>query len=315
MVQARGGASQVLLDFETTYGADPTTPNGRSMPFNFPFDFKATQALKETGTHRGVRDAAMPFYGNHDVKGSIVVPVDQVSFGYWLKALLGAPSTSGIGDPYTHVFKPGTTIPSMVLESGFTDITKYLKFNGVKVNKMSLDFAPDVELVGKVDLMGAKETPSATAYDATPEALTFTRFQAKELALKEGGSIIAYVQAVTLDISNELDGDSFVIAGGGIRGGLSEGDCLVSGRIKVLFQDLTLYNKAVNGTESSLEITLTTGTHSLVLLVPELLYERQSPSIVKGGVYVEMPFRAYYENNADSAVLKATLVNNYATYV
>lgn len=34
MAQARGGASQVLLDFETAYGADPTTPNGRSIPFN-----------------------------------------------------------------------------------------------------------------------------------------------------------------------------------------------------------------------------------------------------------------------------------------
>jgi hypothetical protein len=314
MAQAKGALSQVVIDFETTYGADPTSINGLLMPFNS-FGLVASQKMTEPATIRAKRDAVMPIFGNIDCKGPAKIPVDLVNFGYWLRALLGAPQTSGSSPTYTHIFKPAASIESMVVELGFTDIAKYLKFNGVKVDKCSLEFGGDKELIASLDLVGAKETPGATIYDATPTAATFTRLNQNQVTLEEGGSAIAIVQDVKLDIANKLDDSSFVIGGGGIRGALSEGDCLVTGSLKALFQDITLYNKAVNGTESSLKIILTSGTYSLTFFIPELQYERGGVKVEgQGGVYVEMKFSAYYENNSDTAVLKATLVNDHASY-
>jgi hypothetical protein len=284
------------------------------MPFNYPWDLQAVRDLKGAdNTHRGRRDGSMPFYGNKDAKGSPSVPLDVIGIGYWLKALLGAPTTTGAGPTYNHVFKPASSIPSMVIEAGFTDIPQYLKFNGVKLNKFGMDISGDGELVAKLDLVGAASALSGTPYDATLDAIALTRFQVSNLALEEGGSSIAYVKSVNFEINNDLDLGSFVLANA-VRGALPEGDCLVSGSLTAFFKDATLFNKAVNGTESSLKLTFTAGTSSLEIFFQELLYSPKSPVIVKGGIYVEMPFQAYYENGAGNAIVAATLINTQASY-
>ena len=385
MAQAKGSAAQVLIDFETTYGADPTSKIGYSMPFNYPFDLKASRPLKQAGTHRGNRNAAMPFYGNRDVRGSATVPVDRIATGYWLRALLGAPNTSwavakainnaaavdksgglvGIpitshafvaGEPVTiagstnyngnntvvskttneivitaayvaetfsgstcrtqlrtHVFKPATAIESMVVETGFTNISQFFKFNGVKLSKYAVDFGGDSELVAKLDLMGASETPGATQY-ATPTAIAFTRFHNRQLTFLEGGSAMALIKGGSFAIANDLDGES-IAANGDTRFDLPEGDCMVNGAFKLFFQDRTLYDIAAAGTERSFQVLLTDGVYSLAFLFPEILYTIETPTIVKGGVYADFTFEGYYEDAASAAAVVATLINAQAAYV
>lgn len=218
--------------------------------------------------------------------------------------------TSGL---YTHIFKPAAEIESLVLEAGFTDITQYHKFNGVKVNKFSMDISGDGELTAKLDLIGAKETVAGTPYDSTPTAIIFARFQNMQAAIKEGDASIATVQSLNFEINNDLDNASFVLANA-VRGALPEGDCLVTGTLKALFDSEAIYAKAAAGTESSLEVTFTAGLLSLTFLFQELLYTPTTPTIVKGGCYVELPFTAYFENGAADAVVRAILVNNQASY-
>jgi hypothetical protein len=214
---------------------------------------------------------------------------------------------------HTHVFKPAASIESMVLEAGVTDLVEYHKFNGVKVNKFAMDIAGDGELTAKLDLIGAAETVSATPYDSSPTAITFARFHTMQASIEEGGASIATVQSLNFEINNDLDPGSFVLANA-VRAGLPEGDCMVSGSLKALFDSETLYTKAVNGTESSLQVTFTAGLLSLTFLFQELLYTPSTPTIVKGGIYVELPFMAYFENGAADAIVRAILVNNQASY-
>ncbi len=366
MAQAKGSSSQVLLDFETAFGANPTTPAALVVPFVYPFDLAGEEPLAASDVHRNDRNVAQPFYDKHDVKGSPSVPVDLLNFGYWLRLLLGAPETSqpaavdlnagaavdkggglvGIpitGHPfqatepvtiagttnydgsyvvvsettneivitasytaetftaletcrsniYTHVFKPADELESAVVDKGFLNISSFFLYNGVKVSKLSLSVDGNGgDLVAKLDLMGAKETPGSSAYDGSPNELPLSKFQMRQATIKEGGALVATVKTLALDIDNGLDGDTFCVAGGGIRGALNEGDCQPSGTLTAMFTDLNLYNQAVNGTESSLELILTFGLYSLTILVPELLYSRKSPSIVKGGVWLPHGQRA-----------------------
>ena len=124
--QQRGGQTALLLDFEPTYGVDPTFA-AIQMPF-ISESLSGTRNQNQSEVINGRRDQVRPFQGNKDVQGDIVVPIDKRYFGYWLKALLGAPVTTGVG-PYTHVYKVDNVNcqPSLVLEKQFLDIPRYFK--------------------------------------------------------------------------------------------------------------------------------------------------------------------------------------------
>jgi hypothetical protein len=112
-----------------------------------------------------------------------------------------------------------------------------------------------------------------------------------------------------------LDGDTYVIGGQGFRGSVNEGLMLLSGNVKALFEDQTLLAKAVAGTQSSIDITLTNGTESLEINMQELVYQRNSPGINgPKGVEIELPFKAYFKAGALNSCIAFTLTNNTATY-
>lgn len=314
MARAKGAKSQLLLCYETAYNTTPETPTAIKLPI-INSSLKSTQNLIESAVIIGRRDPVMPARGNVDVAGSIEIPVDEVGIGYWLKLLFGAPTTTGASNPYTHVFKIGDTQPSAVLEQGFTDIDVYELFNGVKVSKFSISFGGDGELTAKIDVIGGKETIGATSVDETPTTITITKLGNFQASLKEGGSAIATVLSVDVNIDFGLDGDTYAIGGGGFRTSIEEGLVQISGTLKAFFENTTLLNKAIAGTESSLEITLTNSTHSLTIKLPELIFERNSPSIDgPKGVNIDLPYKAYFDNDAGDSSAIVTLVNAQATY-
>lgn len=313
MTQAKGYRARLLLDFETTYGSDPATPAALVMPVNS-IGLAADRSKNSPATLTGSRHPVIPWDGNLDVGGPLVVPVDYTAFGYWLKAMMGSPTTSGLG-PYDHEFKPGNTQPSLVLEKQFQDIAKYWKYNGCKVSRWSMSLGGDEELVANLDIIGAKETPGTTAYDSSPTSVSLDRLDNFEATLEEGGSSIANVVSLDFEVDFGLDADQYVIGGSGIRGSLPEGILAVSGTLRALFEDHTLVTKALNSTESSLRIEITHGTSELDIYFPELQYARaKTPVDGPQGVQVELGFTAYYDDNSDSSVLVATLTNDQSSY-
>lgn len=207
-------------------------------------------------------------------------------------------------------------MPSLAIEQGFTDIAQYFLYNGCKVSKLGLSFGGDGELNASIDIMGAKETLSTSPFDATVDSMVFDRFANFQAAILEGGSAVATCTEATIDVDFGLDGDTYCIGGQGFRSAISEGVVGVSGKVKAMFQNATLLSKAINGTESSLKVTLTNGAHILEILIPELVYERNTPGIDgPKGVFVELPFRGYFGNSAENTVIKATLTNDVASYV
>jgi hypothetical protein len=312
MAQGRGFRAQLAMDIESSF-ATPGTPAGKLMPYNS-LDLVATQALNAPETIRGTRQPVQPFTDVLSVSGNIVVPVDLRSFGWWLRGIFGAPVTTG-GPAYQHVFTPGLSMPSMVLEKGFVDLTQYIKYLGCRASKLSMMGGTGGEVTATIGIEGASETVSGTAYDSSLDTVTFTRFLMSQLTAKEGGSTIANAKEISLDIDFGLDGDSYVIGGGGLRGDLPEGVMKISGKLVALFENATLLNKAINGTESSLQLTWTSGTNILDILLPEIRYERNAPSIPgPKGLLVELPFQSYYENGAAASAVVITLTNDVASY-
>lgn len=93
MSQATGGKTQVCLGFETNYNELPGTPDCVVLPV-LSYNVTPKQELKTSGVMNGSRNPVRPYSGFVDGGGSASVPIDAVCFGYWLKTLLGAPTTT-----------------------------------------------------------------------------------------------------------------------------------------------------------------------------------------------------------------------------
>jgi len=316
MTQARGFFKTVKGVYETTYGTIPTSGEATmiQLPYNT-FDMGSDEEMIDPQTIRGNRYQAEPAFGNISVMGSASVPIDVRNIGYWLRLLLGNPSTSGSGT-YTHTFDPANSLPSMTIEQGFSDVSVYNVFSGVKVNSMSMTFEPSQEVTANIEMLGkAESSPASSSRDTSPNTVVFDRYNAKNISMEKGGASISTISKIDLTIRNELADNIYCLDGTGFRNSLPETNFVVEGTMETLFEDASIYNEAISGTETSLEITLASGTNSLVFYIYELKFPRK-PLSSSGSepVFLELPFKAYFQDNAQSVPLRVTLVNDVANY-
>ena len=317
MPQARGFQEKLLIAFETTYNETPTINDGDmvAVPFNSIGLGSDENMIDPATIISGKRYESEPIFGNVSVQGPLVVPLDVRFIGYWLKAMFGAPTTTGTG-PYTHAFSPVDDNPSLVIERGFTDISKYSVFNGVKINNFNLDFSTNAELVASLDLLGGKEiSPASSTLDGSPQELTITRFNAKNVVLKKGGSDVAIATNGSLKMSQTLDDGVFTLSSNGFRHSLPEQRLMINGSAELLFVDSEWIDLAINGTEFDLEFYMTAGAHSLKITLPEVKMRRQPISGEGvGPKYVPVDFKAYWQDSVDGVPIKVELINDVASY-
>lgn len=319
MSQAQGSRGQLIVQQEVTYKVDPAPAARR---FHFVDEgLRLSRELSTTNIIRGNRNPAMPVRGNQDVAGSIKTHVQAFQLSTMLKWALGSVVTTG-ENPYIHTIKIGSGLPSFLIEKGFTDITQFFKYNGCKVNRMSVNVSPEGFQDISFDVMGAKESTSGVTFHAAPTDAGYVPFDGFSIAvIEEGGAAIANVVSADFSLENNLDGNTYVIGGAGERAFLPEGIVKVSGNIKALFQNLTLYSKAVANTESSLKIIYrrgtgagTTGNEEIEFFIPELVYAPSAPVITgPQGVLVELPFEAYYNDGAQVSTLQIVIKNTEVT--
>lgn len=221
---------------------------------------------------------------------------------------------------YQHLLKFGGVLPSFTVEKGFPDIAQYFVYSGAKISKLGLNVTPEGFQKISFDFSGKSESVSGTSYDNTLTDLgksSFSGFNIASIIEDVGGAnnTLATVTKLDINIENNLDTGIYTVGGAGSRGALPEGLCKCTGTMECLFQDVTLYNKAINSTESSLKVLYqvgtgagTTGNESIEILIPELIFKQEAP-VVSGdkGVMVSLPFEAYYSNSAQASVAQITL--------
>lgn len=315
-MKATGANARIIVDDETTYKADPGTVDGRVIPF-ISSNLKAEQALITDESLTGSRNKSSPELDNTNVAGDLVCNLSATAHAILFKHLLGAVTTTGASDPYTHVLKVGTLPVGLVVNKEFTDINQYHKYNGCRINSLGLEVTPKGLIKATWGFMGAKETQGVTAYDATPTSNAYDKFTGFQAVILEGGAAIATVTSFKIDINNDLDPDVYAIGDAGERSELPEGAVAVTGSIEAFFEDDTLLAKARTSTESSLKITLDKGltpARKVEILIPELRYKRTGLEISgPKGIKVNMDFEAYYDNSAEVTSVQVTITNGLAT--
>jgi hypothetical protein len=322
MPTAKGTYQRIVLIEESVWGTTPASPSGYVIPINSYSGDVMRQNLIENPEIRGNRNAAAPVLGNVSVAFGLDCPLHLDAVGWLLKHCIGVPVTTG-SSPYTHISKSGFSgasagdLPAgLSMEIGFTDINQYLQMTGCKIDGMNVSVSPEGVSAFTFNFVG-QDFARGTSTLASGGLTTYTSSALSEFAgtIQEGGASIAYVTACDFNFSNTHDTSLYTVGGAGTLGELPEGPVMLSGSVTALFQDGTLLDKAINNTESSLQLAWTSGSHSLTFNIDEIVYEPAAPTASGDrGVLITLPFRAYYQNDVDACVLRSTLVNDVSSY-
>jgi hypothetical protein len=285
MTFATGGFHGLRYAVETTWGVIPDTPEMvklRHKTCSLGLS-KETIQSSELRDDRQIQDFR---HGPQKIDGDVEF---DFSYGEYDPIFEGAL----LGVWTTNVLKAGTTAKSFVFERAFSDIGQYGVFTGDMVKTTKLSIKPNEIVSGAFSLIGKGGSYSSTPLDASPTAsqtnLPFDSFTGE---LSEGGSSIAVVTGLELSLENNLDPAYAVFSNQ--AAGVIPGRSNLTGTLSAYFENLTLLNKFINETESSLEFTLGNGTtKSYTFLVPRLKYSGGSnPVKDEKGIILEMPFQA-----------------------
>ncbi|WP_025324503.1 phage tail tube protein [Deferrisoma camini] len=318
---------KLLMVEETTWGTKPTITAGDSV--RIPFDTESLGASQERQQNphlKGDRNPARGVLGRVDAGGDISCKLNGLDHGLLLKALLGSVTTTGTG-PYTHTFKIGSSLPSFTIEKGFADIGQYFVLTGFKCASARFALNPDGFFDLSTTWMGKGEdasSPAASSMDSAPTERTDAVFSMTDanMVIQEGGANIATLTGLEFSYENGLDGNVYTLANQGQRGALPAGAVRITGELTALFEDVSLYNKAKNSTETSIAITLqrgdgsgSAGNEKLQLFLDEILFGKAIPKAEgPAGVLLKLPFEAYYEDAAEASAFRAVLLNSIAAY-
>jgi hypothetical protein len=222
---------------------------------------------------------------------------------------------------WKHTFKidPSASLPSFVLETGFTDLASaaYQRLVGCKVNSMGIDMGGDGELTASVNVLGVSGSLETTAYDASVTAIEpfNERWNQLDSGASEGGSTVEVVSTVGFQFNNNLDPDSFVIGGQGKRRAAPAGIAGVGGTISALFEDTTILTKAVNQTESSMKVMYVNSMETIAFQFDEVMYQDNGPAVGgPEGVMLDLEFQAFYGDGSNESALVVEIVNQQGAY-
>ena len=225
-------------------------------------------------------------HGNKKASGEIGVELSYGEFDDFLAAAVR-------GSWEENLLKAGTALPTFTFEREFADIRSYQKFTGCAVNSLSLEIKNNEMVTGTINIVG-KGVAFGSAPFAADEipSLTNSPLDGFSGILKEGGSAVAVITSISLQIENNIEAANVI--------GSDEAAALVpkrincTGTVSAFFENMSLLNKFVQEIESELEVTLGNGgPGSYIIKLPRIKYSGGSnPSDGEGPIMLNMPFQA-----------------------
>jgi len=283
-------------------------------------ELSGTQNQLQNESFGGDANSRDSVNGLIDAGGTFRHYLTPKSAGLIFKAFQGAPTTTGAGDPYTHVFKTTTgALPTLSVETYFNLATdEYKCLLGGTADTLGIEVSPEGFLLATVGFAGKKTTVGTSPFDAsTTDYTTDTPFHHLQIAAADvnfNGADSAVITAVKFNIDNRLKKQIYTVGNSGYRYAITRGRQAVTGSITVLFEDLTHYTLASASTFTSIDLKWTSGTSSLKIELPRILLKQRDPVAKDDGpIMIDYEFTASKDATA-ATQLKTTLLCPIATY-
>lgn len=258
-------------------------------------------------------------------EGELVFAVHPEIVGYVLNGVMGSNSVTVVlsGSLHTNEFFMADTIQNSlhplppytfeVYRPGATDVSTAFQFAGAQFTSAEFNISPNQDLrcttnmIAKTRNMIAKTTPTFPSSPVGP-------FTWDVASLELGGAAVARVEALTINIDNQLEGVPTIIASDEIAKVRRTGSQMIRLSGTVEFEDFTDFDTFRNQTEQAVRATLTmTDSFQLVFDVPRAIFIEYP--VQMGGrdrVTVDFEMMARYHTGSASALrVGLTTVNTF----
>lgn len=268
---SQGSRTSLSYVEETTFGVTPGTPSLTALP-------KATHSLgltKDRVQGTDITPDRMPRtdrHGNRQVAGDIVGALRKGDYDPFLESAF---MSSFSGD----VLTIGTTLKSFSIEDGFEDINQYRIFTGCAVSQASFSIKPNQEVTTTFSMVG-KDMSGWTSTSVDPTKTPYSTNQpfdaySGDLKIADSGSSLASLAVITaLDFSINNNLAATFVVGSPSTPQLEYQNVTVEGTISAYFEDLSLFNRFLNETETALEFSVDdpTGANPYTFLMPRVKF-------------------------------------------
>lgn len=298
-----GLSAQLMTSEEVTYGTVVTPDRGfefRSESLKLEIQRIESAALRSgTRVQRSDRWAV----GQKSVTGDITMDLINKSQGRWWKHALGGVATSqpdGAGAPtvYLHTFTPGDIPVGQTIQVGRTDVggtTRAFTYHGCRISSWELACAVgDIASLTMSVLGEDEDTSTGLASISYPSGISLMTFVQGSVTI--GGSA-ANIKSATVSGNNGLADDRYFLGSQLRKAPLENALREYSGTFEAEFEDLTAYNRYVNGTEAEVELlfqgaTIATTYKYEVKVTMNVRFDGETPNV--GGaeiVPLNMPYK------------------------
>lgn len=308
MAAPAGISAQIGFKSESTYGTAVTVDQ-----FHAGFVSESIKQeiarIESAGLRAGRRVTHAWKSGGQTVGGSLTLELWDEPLATLLTHMFGTVATSGSG-PYVHSATPGSLSgQSLTLQIGRPDIAGTVQpftYAGCKIPSWTLTGSVGEIAQLQLDISAQSET-TATAL-ASASYPTAAPFVFTEGSLSIGGTAVAVIQEMSLSGNNTLATDRHRIGAATVQEQLEAGLREYTGSLTADFEDLTAYNRFVNGTEVAQVMKFDNGTDDLTITT-NTRYDGETPAV--GGpeqLTQPLPFKAL-SGTSDAAAITCVLTN------
>lgn len=276
--------------------------------------------LPETGAGY---DPRIGLPGGFKASGSLEWYPTPENLGLPLVGMLGAPSTAGVGDPYTHTFLSSEDPLYLSGEVGTLVAVGAKKLTGMACTKMEIEVEAGELAVAKLDFFVKKSEQVALG---TPTFPTDPPFQYHKADLDAGGgSIKAFVSACKLAIERSFPDDEYSLGDRLLTYAFPEA-LKISGEVDLYFEALTEWKRFYDGTTGTapgavvapfvvdLELLGVDATSKVNFEMGDVFWNTHEANLDRRSRTMEkVEFVAMYDVT-NAAALKVDLMNSIATY-
>lgn len=293
---ASGGFHGLTFIPETEFGVTPTGVD----VYRFRHTTCGLEAKKDSLQSAELRDDAQISdhrLGNKQTGGDVGF---EFSYGAFDEFLAAAVRGAWAGD----VLKAGVTMRSFTIQRLFRDIGQYETFTGCEVNTLSLTVATNAMVTGSINFVGKDGGFADAPLSLSPISPgSYAPFDGFSGALFEGGTKIATVTSIELQINNSLN--PLYVIGDRATAGIQAGRINISGTVSAYFANQDLLKRFLNEEESSLKFMLGNGVeNSYSVEVPRLKYTAGSnPVNDESAIQLSLPFQALVDSVTGSNIV------------
>lgn len=217
----------------------------------------------------------------------------------------------------THVFPIDLNDrPSALLELGHTDLGKYYRTDGAKVNTLAYDVVAAEQSINLGVIAGA-ETEEAAVWDATPTSTEPVRACGSGGRISDGSGVtLGTIVSGDINVSNGMKGVNLLDGREGF-GLIEQGEIVINGKMNIVFDGEGAYDLARAYSSTRLRVgshaTVGANTFSLVWDMPNAeLVESVVPKKGKSGLYADVTWKAHRDVAGNLPLVMLT--NDVASY-